>query len=128
MAALPHDNPLPSAAVAAPVGSLRGRDAVCRPLAAGSLLVTWRAAWERRELGPSAVGMRLPPPLPSFLWAALRLGGGGGGRAGIGHGCAGPGNCGAGELRGRGIAGLNAARAVLDWEDSQAQARAVSNV
>lgn len=99
MAALPHDNPLPSAAVAAPVGSLRGRDAVCRPLAAGSLLVTWRAAWERRELGPSAVGMRLPPPLPSFLWAALRLGGGevepASGTAVRGRGTVGLGNCGA---------------------------------
>lgn len=100
MAALPHDNPLPSAAVAAPVGSLRGRDAVCRPLAAGSLLVTWRAAWERRELGPSAVGMRLPPPLPSFLWAALRLGGGG--RRQSRHRAR---LCGAGELWGWGIAG-----------------------
>lgn len=74
MAALPRDNPLPSAAVAAPAASLPCRDGVCRSLAAGPLLVTRGAAWERREVGAEAEGggdAAAAVSVPSFLRAAV---------------------------------------------------------
>lgn len=78
MAALPRDNPLPSAAVAAPAASLPCRDGVCRSLAAGPLLVTRGAAWERREVGAEAEAeaegggdAAAAVSVPSFLRAAV---------------------------------------------------------
>lgn len=76
MAALPRDNPLPSAAVAAPAGSLPCRDGVCRSLAAGPLLMTRGAARERREVGAEAEAegggdAAAAVSVPSFLRAAV---------------------------------------------------------